>query len=69
MRAHVGDRLVVRGTRLDDPVRDGLILEVHEDGGPPYLVEWSDNGHVSLVFPGPNAIVDHLGHAEDPPAP
>jgi len=35
-------------------VRDGEILEVHgEDGGPPYLVRWSDSGHESLVFPGP----------------
>jgi hypothetical protein len=54
MKAKVGDRLVVPGTHVDDSVRDGEILEVHgEDGGPPYLVRWSDNGHESLVFPGP----------------
>ena len=60
MHATVGDRIVVPGTHVDDPVRDGEIVEVHgTDGSPPYLVRWSDNGHESLVFPGPSAhIVD-----------
>lgn len=58
MQAKVGDRLVVPGTHVDDPVRDGEILEVHgTDGAPPYLVRWSDNGHESVVFPGPGAHV------------
>ena len=53
MQAKVGDRLVVHGAHVDDPWRDGEILEVHgEDGGPPYLVRWTDNGHESIVFPG-----------------
>jgi len=42
------------------PGRDGEILEVRgEDGGPPYVVRWSDNGHEALVFPGPDAVVQH----------
>ena len=54
MQAKAGERLVVPGTHVDDIVRDGEIIEVHgEDGGPPYLVRWSDTGHESLVFPGP----------------
>ena len=62
MHAEVGDRLVIRGVHLDSPVRDGEILEVrHHDGRPPYLVRWSDTGHESLVFPGPDAYVDHQG--------
>jgi len=53
MKAKVGDRLVVHGAHVDDPWRDGEILEVHgEDGDPPFLVRWSDNGHESIVFPG-----------------
>jgi hypothetical protein len=53
MKANVGDRLVVHGAHVDDPWREGEILEVHgEDGGPPYLVRWADNGHESTVFPG-----------------
>ena len=63
MFATVGDRLVIRGTHVDDPDRDGEILEVrHEDGSPPYVVRWSDNGHEALVFPGPDAHVQHFEH-------
>jgi hypothetical protein len=58
MFARKGDRIVVRSTRLDGPVRDAEILEVHhEDGSPPYRVRWSDTGHESLFFPGPDAYV------------
>lgn len=60
MYARRGDRIVVRSEHLDGPVRDGEILEVkHADGSPPYRVRWSDNGHESLFFPGPDSYVDH----------
>ena len=37
---------------------DAEILEVHgKDGGPPYLVRWSDDGHQSLMFPGTDAYL------------
>jgi len=63
MYAEVGDRLIVPSPHLEGPVRDGEILEVrHQDGSPPYLVRWSDTGHESLVFPGPDAHVQHLAH-------
>jgi hypothetical protein len=63
MRASEGDRLVVRAPHVDEPSQDGRILEVHgPDGGPPYLVEWSSDGHVSLYFPGPDAYVEHFTH-------
>lgn len=59
MKAHVGDRLVVEGTRLDDPRREGEIVEVsHPDGSPPYLVRWSGSDEETLVFPGPDAHVE-----------
>ena len=61
MHAAVGDRLVVRSLHIDGPVRDGEILEVrHADGAPPYVVRWSDTGHEALVFPGPDAYIDHV---------
>lgn len=61
MYAVKGDRLVVHGPHVGDQVRDGEILEVRgEGGGPPYLVRWSDDGHESLVFPGPDASVEHF---------
>ncbi|HEX4817391.1 DUF1918 domain-containing protein [Nonomuraea sp. NPDC049480] len=58
MKAAVGDRLIVEGTRGNSTRREGFILEVaHADGSPPYLVRWLDDGHESLVFPGPEARV------------
>jgi hypothetical protein len=63
MFAAVGDRIVVLGVHEGVPVRDGEIIEVrHEDGSPPYVVRWSDNGHESLFFPGPDAHVQHFEH-------
>ncbi len=57
MQAQVGDRLVVESNRVDSPRREGEILEVQgEDGGPPYLVRWSD-GREGLSYPGPDAHV------------
>jgi hypothetical protein len=64
MRASVGDRIVIQGHRVGEPVRDCEVLEVHgSDGGPPYRVRWGDNGHESLFFPGCDASVEHLEHA------
>jgi Domain of unknown function (DUF1918) len=63
MYAQEGDRLVVRNRTIDGPLRDGEILEVRRaDGSPPYLVRWSDDGHETLVFPGPDAYVEHFVH-------
>jgi len=68
MKASVGDRLVVHSAHVDGPVRDGEILEVHgPDGLPPYVVQWADDGHTTLVFPGPDATVEQLGSS--PPVP
>lgn len=61
MHAQVGDRLVIRSQHIDEAVRDGEIIELkHEDGTPPYVVRWSDNGHETLFFPGPDAFVEHF---------
>jgi hypothetical protein len=61
MKAAPGDRIVVASTHVGEPARDGEILEVRgRDGEPPFLVRWSDDGHESLVFPGPDAHVHHL---------
>lgn len=60
MKASTGDRLVIRGHTVGAHVRDGEILEVvGEDGGPPYVVCWSDDGRISKVFPGSDAYVEH----------
>jgi hypothetical protein len=61
MQAVVGDRLHVHGSIVGQPDRMGEIVEVRGAGGePPYLVRFED-GHSSLVFPGPDAVVEHPG--------
>lgn len=60
MRAKSGDRLVIRGHRVGEVDRDALILEVRgENGAPPYLVRWGDDGHEALVYPGSDAAIEH----------
>ena len=60
MRASVGDCLVIKGHAVGQSERDAEILEVRgTDGAPPYLVRWDEDGHVGLVFPGPDAEVRH----------
>lgn len=69
MYAHVGDRLLIKGHTVHEPDRDARILEVQGPmGAPPYLVEWADDGHVGLVFPGSDAIVEHLEEPTEPKA-
>jgi hypothetical protein len=52
MKANVGDVLIISGHRVGEHERDAEILEVRgQDGAPPYLVRWSDDGHVGLVHP------------------
>jgi len=63
MHAKVGDRIVIKGHHVDEPERDCLVLEVHgDDGGAPYVVRWSDDGHEGLFFPGSDAVVQHFEH-------
>lgn len=67
MEAAVGDRLVIKGHHLGEPIRDAEILELrHPDGSPPYVVRWSDTGREALVFPGPDAYVQHFEHHPQP---
>lgn len=59
MRAAVGDRLHIHGRNVGNADHLGEILEVRgADGAPPYLVKFND-GHESLVFPGPDCVVEH----------
>jgi hypothetical protein len=59
MKAKVGDRLHVHGRTVGDVDKVGEIIEVHgDDGAPPFLVKYPD-GHETLVFPGPDATVEH----------
>lgn len=60
MEAAVGDKIVVRSHHTGQPVREAIVLVVEgQEGGPPYRVRWTDDGHEGLYFPGSDAIVEH----------
>ena len=57
MKAQVGDSLVAESNKVSVDPRRGEIIEVRgKDGGPPYVVKWTD-GHEGLVYPGADAHV------------
>lgn len=62
MKAHTGDRLVISGHEIGRPKRVGRIEEVRgADGEPPYKVRWAEDDHVTLLFPGPDCTIEHVG--------
>jgi Domain of unknown function (DUF1918) len=45
--------------------RDAAIPEVRgPDGGPLYLVRSTSDGHIGLIFPGPDAVIEHHAHSK-----
>ena len=57
MKAQKGDRIILTARHTDQATRDGEVLEVRgADGGPPYLVKWTD-GHTGLLYPGPGSVL------------
>ncbi len=59
MHAQVGARLLIHGKKVGAVEVVAEIVEVHgEDGAPPYLVKFPD-GRESLMFPGPDCVVEH----------
>nr|WP_308211696.1 DUF1918 domain-containing protein [Nocardiopsis dassonvillei] len=58
VHASVGDRIHIEGKGAGMRGRVGEVIEVRgPEGGPPYLVRFSD-GHESLIYPGPDAVVE-----------
>ncbi|HZC25965.1 MAG TPA: DUF1918 domain-containing protein, partial [Actinopolymorphaceae bacterium] len=57
MHASVGDHIEILSGSLDQSPRKGVVREVIGDlGDEHYLVDWND-GHQSILFPGPDANV------------
>ncbi|MGE5830939.1 MAG: DUF1918 domain-containing protein [Micromonosporaceae bacterium] len=58
MEAIVGDRLHVHSHTVGVQDKIGEIIEVRgTNGSPPYLVRFPD-GHESLVYPGPDCVIE-----------
>ncbi|MFI2755070.1 DUF1918 domain-containing protein [Cellulomonas sp. P22] len=58
MKATVGDHIVNSSGVVGGHVRAGLVVELrHDDGTPPFVVEWEDTGERTLVFPGPDTTL------------
>jgi hypothetical protein len=63
LRASPGDRLLIHGHQLGEPERDGEVLEAKgDDGGPPFLVRWEDDGRITTLYPSSDASIQHLAH-------
>jgi Domain of unknown function (DUF1918) len=59
VRAAVGDRVHFEANVVGKQEHSAVVVEARgENGGPPYLVR-HDDGHETLVFPGPDAWVEH----------
>ena len=59
MQATIGDRICIHGNCVGHPDKIGEIVEVHGAGGaPPYLVKF-DDGKTRLIYPGPDAVIEH----------
>jgi hypothetical protein len=57
MNATVGDQICIHGSIVGHSDKHGEIVEVRGTSGePPYLVRFAD-GHTSLIFPGPDAVI------------
>ncbi|GGK14098.1 hypothetical protein GCM10010124_03390 [Pilimelia terevasa] len=58
MHATIGDRIHVHSNAVGAADRVGEIVEVRgRDGTPPYRVRYSD-GHESLLYPGPDCVIE-----------
>ncbi|TJZ44662.1 DUF1918 domain-containing protein [Streptomyces piniterrae] len=65
MYASVGDRILVHGRIVGQHDRSAEIIEVLGDGGgPPYRVRFED-GHETLMSPGPDTVVRPFSAAEE----
>ncbi len=57
--AKVGDRVVLEAVHAGNHRRVGIITELRrEDGRPPYLVRWLEDGREALIFPGRDSRIE-----------
>lgn len=65
MHAQVGDTLRTHGRIVGQQDRVAKIVEVlGANGTPPYRVRFED-GHETVMSPGPDSVVQHLQHEQN----
>ncbi|GAA2785141.1 DUF1918 domain-containing protein [Kitasatospora sp. CM 4170] len=58
MQAAVGDQLHIHSRSVGMVDQKGEIIEVRgQEGEPPYMVRFED-GHVGLIYPGPDCNIE-----------
>ena len=58
MHASIGDQILMHSRSVGTEARHAKIIEVRgKDGSPPYFVRF-DDGHESLIYPGPDCVVE-----------
>jgi hypothetical protein len=61
MHVSAGDLLVIKAQHTGEPDVHMEVLETHgADGAPPWRVRWGTEGHEALLFPGPEATIEHV---------
>ncbi|MFC5723235.1 DUF1918 domain-containing protein [Streptomyces gamaensis] len=66
MRAKKGDKLVRHGRVVGEHDRTVEVVEtLGANGNPPYRVR-DDQGHETIMSPGPDCVVDHRKDAQKP---
>ena len=67
MIAHIGDRLVLSPIPHGGTRRVGFITGVRQDdGAPPYVVRWLEDGRTTMIFPSEQAHVESAEPAPEP---
>ena len=62
MEAHIGDHVVVEGTKVGQPQRRGQVLEILRGaGGDRLRVRWEGTDHETVLAPGPDMSVEGGG--------
>jgi hypothetical protein len=67
MQANVGDKLLMHGRTVGQHDRVAEVVEVlGAQGNPPFRVRYEDDGHESLMSPGPDTVVRHIEPGQTP---
>jgi hypothetical protein len=66
MRVAAGDLLLIMGQHAGESDLRVKVVETHgANGTSPWRVRWGEEGHEGLLFPGPEAAIEHAKGRRD----